>query len=283
MNAPLPKGELEMAVTLSLREEIRQIPLEADCITPDLFAQKSQGEIEALPVYYGNEQHPLGDFFKVEGERSEEIRIEGDCARVKRIGQGMTRGKIRLLGNAGMHLGALMQGGEILVEGNADDWAGAEMEGGLIRIKGNAGNRAGAAYRGSKFGMRGGVIIVEGNAGHEVGGYMRRGLIVVGGDAQDFLGARMVAGTIFVFGRTGLRCGGGMKRGTIVSFHPVELLPTFKYDATYEPVFLRIFFKALKRLGIEPPPVGGGGGGRYRRYHGDLAELGKGEILILGG
>lgn len=265
-------------IILHVKEAPTTVPLEAESISPDLFADKSRAEIEALPVAFGNEARSLGDFFRVEGERSDEIEIKGSIGRVKWVGSGMTRGRIVIHGDVGMHAGAYMRGGEILVEGNAADFLGIEMEGGLIRVKGNTGHRAGAAYRGSKYGMRGGVILVEGNVGHEVGAYMRRGLIVIKGSAEDFLGARMAAGTICLFGRPGLRTGGGMQKGTIVSMHPVELLPTFAYDCTYAPVFLRILFKGLKRLGVQVSPQQALG--PYRRYHGDLADVGKGEILV---
>ena len=66
----------------------------------------------------------------------------------------MTRGRITIAGNAGMHLGAYMKGGTIEVTGNASDWVGGEMTGGLIRIRGNAGGQIGAAYRGSLSGMK---------------------------------------------------------------------------------------------------------------------------------
>ena len=46
---------------------------------------------------------------------------------MKWIGRGMTRGRIRVVGNAGMHLGAYMTGGSIEVTGNASDWVGGEM------------------------------------------------------------------------------------------------------------------------------------------------------------
>ena len=41
----------------------------------------------------------------------------------------MTRGRITIRGNAGMHLGAYMKGGTIEVSGHASDWIGAEMSG----------------------------------------------------------------------------------------------------------------------------------------------------------
>ena len=136
--------------------------------------------------------------------------------------------------------------------------------------------------------MNRGTIIIEGNAGNEVGERMRRGLIVILGDAGDFLGANMIAGTIVVFGKAGEGPGAGMKRGSIVllgggqsgalPLQPPQLLPTFRYDCTYNPTFLRVYLRALRRYGVE---VGEEYiTGNYRRYNGDIAELGKGEILV---
>ncbi|RLC80326.1 MAG: formylmethanofuran dehydrogenase subunit C [Chloroflexi bacterium] len=271
-------------VTLTLKEPIA-IPVEADVIRPDVFLEKSRQEIEALPLYHGNRQRKLGELFEVQGERSDQIRIKGDLSRVKKIGYGMTRGRIIIEGDVGMHLGALMQGGEIIVEGNVSDWLGAEMKGGLIWVKGNAGNFVGAGYWGSKRGMNRGVIIIEGNAGNEVGAHMRRGLIVILGNAGDFVGANMRAGTVIAFGKVGEGPGIGMRRGTIVLFQDGEgvasspqLLPTFHYDCTYNPTFLRVYLRSLRRYGIRVKEEYITG--KYRRFNGDIAELGKGEILI---
>ncbi len=257
------------------------IPLEADPINPDILQLKFRPEIEQLPLYHGNEQVRLGDFFTVKGERSNQIRVQGDLSRVKNIGVGMQGGRIVIEGNVGMHVGARMTGGEIEIHGNAGDWAGAEMTGGLLWIKGNVGNRAGSAYRGSKYGMRGGVILVEGSGEHEVGGYMRRGLIVVRGDVEDHTGARMVAGSIFVLGRAGARTGGGMKRGSIVCFHTPDILPTFRLTSTYTPLFIPIFLRSLHARGFPVSEVQRAR--HFIRYCGDMAELGKGEILVCQG
>jgi formylmethanofuran dehydrogenase subunit C len=264
-------------VTLVLREK-SNIPIEADSIRPDLFAEKSHQEIEALPLYYGNRKRRLSEIFEVQGEKSDRSRIIGDLSRIKKIGYGMKSGRIVIEGNVGMHLGATMEGGEIVVEGHASDWLGAEMKGGLIRVKGDAGNLIGAAYRGSKRGMNRGTIIVEGNAGSEVGERMRRGLIVILGDACDFVGAHMIAGSIIVFGNIGERPGAGMKRGTLITFEEPSLLPMFRYDCTYSPVFLKAYLRALRRYGLEIRE--GYVTGSYRRYNGAISELGKGEILI---
>lgn len=266
------------AVTLRLKEATT-IPIEADSICPDHFIGRSQAEIEALPAFYGRRKVTLGDLFTVEGEDSDQILVEGDLRHVKKIGQRMTRGRIIVRGDVGLHLGAYMRGGEILVEGNAGDWAGAHMQGGRIWIKGNAGHLIGAAYRGEKRGMNRGVIVVEGDAGQEIGAQMRRGLIVVLGAVGDFAGAKMIAGSIFVFGRLGARVGAGMKRGTIVAFgDDGELLPTFRCECRYQPVFLRYYLLRLREWGLSVADEYLGG--TYRRYHGDITALGKGEVLI---
>jgi formylmethanofuran dehydrogenase subunit C len=253
-------------------------PLEVDSITPDHFSDKTITEIAALPVFHGNECVQLSDFFTIADDGAAEISIEGDLRRVKHVGAKMTQGRITIRGDVGMHLGAGMHGGEIIVHGNAGDWAGAEMAGGRIHIKGNTGHALGGAYRGSRRGMNRGLIIVDGNAGNEVGTTLRRGLIVVYGDVGDFAGAFMIAGSIIVFGRLGPRPGAEMKRGTILTFHPAELLPTFRYACTYKPDFVRLLLRGLRTqsLFVRDEHLEGG----YRRYSGDFTTLGKGEILI---
>ena len=253
-------------------------PLEVEAITPDNFAGKSAAEIADLPVLFGNETGKMGDFFAVSGDGSEQISLEGDLSHVKYIGAGMSRGKIIIHGNVGMHLGSRMQGGEIVVHGNAGDWAGAEMTGGAIRIEGNAGHGLGGAYRGSRHGMNRGFIWVGGNTGNETGALMRRGLIVVEGRTGDFTGAFMLAGTVINFGGLGARPGAAMKYGTLVTYQAPELLPTFHYDCVYQPGFLRLILNDLRRRGIAVADELIAG--YYRRYSGDFTSLGKGEILV---
>jgi len=154
-------------ITLTLKEP-PHVPLEAEMLSPDVMAALTNDEIRALPVYLGNRQRRVDDFFSVEGEKSDELEIRGDVAKVKWIGRGMTRGRITVASSVGMHLGAYMKGGAIDVSGNATDWAGAEMSGGVIRIRGNAGGQVGAAYRGGVSGMTGGTILIDGTAGFEV-------------------------------------------------------------------------------------------------------------------
>jgi formylmethanofuran dehydrogenase subunit C len=255
-----------------------QAPLEAEAITPDNFKGKSAQEISKLSVMHGNEPAFLGDFFEVDTDGTEEIVLNGDLSRVKNVAAGMSQGTVIVNGNAGMHLGAGMHGGEIKVYGNVGDWAGAEMTGGKIHIRGNAGHGLGGAYRGSRRGMNRGLIMVDGNAGNEVGAVMRRGLIAVGGNVEDFAGAFMIAGSIIVFGRLGIRAGAGMLRGTIVAFQSLELLPTYRYDCSYQPNFLNLMFRELQSRGLSIPD--NYMTAWFRRYSGDFNRLGKGEILV---
>ncbi len=263
--------------TLTLKSQ-PAVPFEAEAITPDRFIGKTNIEIAALPITYGNQPAVLGDWFIIDGDGTPDIVIEGDLTRLKQIGAGMTQGKITIHGAAGMHLGATMGGGEIVVHGDAGDWAGAEMRGGVIRIMGNAGHGLGGAYRGSRRGMNRGLIMVGGNAGNELGATMRRGLIAVMGDVGDFCGAFMIAGSIIVFGKLGARAGAGMKRGTIVTFQPPELLPTFRSACSYQPTFLRLLLEQLRGLDVAVAPRQLDG--RFHRYVGDMNALGKGEILV---
>jgi formylmethanofuran dehydrogenase subunit C len=255
------------------------IPVEAECLTPDALAGKSVTEIAKLPLQHGNARVPLAELFDVSGPADDgELAIEGDCSRVKWIGARMTRGRLTVDGDAGMHLGAEMAGGEIHLRGNAAEWLGAQMRGGLIHIDGSAADHAGGAYPGSRAGMRGGVLLIEGNAGREAGNTMRRGLIAVGKDCGQFAGASLVAGSIFIFGAARERVGAGMKRGTIALFGAMPpLLPSFRFDCLYRPAFLDLYLTRLRGWRFPVPPELERG--FYSRYSGDLLELGKGELL----
>ena len=68
-----------------------------------------------------------------------------------------------------------------------------------------------------------------------------------------------------------------MKRGTIVAGGTVEVLPTFRYACTYRPGFLPLLFQSVVARGF--PLAEHLALGAFRRYGGDFAEMGKGEIL----
>ena len=245
---------------------------------------QSADDVQRTLVQHGNRQVEIGEFFDVTGSAGEDNELvwEGDCSRVKLIGSGLTDGRIRIDGNAGMHLGAEMTGGEIVVNGNTADWVGAEMHGGRIHVHGNAGHLVGAAYRGGRRGMTGGEILIDGNAGNEIGLTLRRGLIAVAGNVGDAVGFNMIAGSIFIGGEPGIRPGAGMRRGTIVFFdteHAPQMLPTFKSAGDVSPLFLTLYHRHLRSRGFTLPE--NADTARYRRFCGDFLEDGLGEILIL--
>ncbi len=266
-----------MSLRLTLRNT-PDVPMEADCISPQRLAGMSLAAIERLAVFHGNRQTALADFFAVTGQAGEVLQLEGDLSRVKHIGAGMTGGEIHIEGNAGAHLGAEMAGGTIIVSGDAGDWVGPEMRGGRIVVRGHAGHLAGSAYRGSPMGMTGGEILIHGNALNEAGHGMRGGLIAIGGNCGDFAGVNMLAGTVTIFGEAGIRAGAGMKRGTIVSMQPMELLPTFTLSCTYHPPFLALYLRHLHKLGL--PVVDSHLSTAYQRWCGDSVEFNRGEILV---
>jgi formylmethanofuran dehydrogenase subunit C len=262
-------------LTLTLKSPLA-VPLEAETITPDALAPLSLDDVRARPVFLGKRQLRLDDVFAVEGEPSEEIEIRGDLSKVKWVGRAMTKGRVRIFGNVGMHVGAYMKGGVIEVHGRAGDWLGGEMKGGFIHVRGDAGGQVGAAYRGSVSGMAGGTILIEGTAGLEVGMRMKKGIIAIRGRVRDFCGLQMKGGTIVLMSGAEIRTGAWMARGTIISLQPVQLLPTFAFASEMMPTFLRLYAKHLSPLGFELPVAGG----TYHRYAGDSSGLGKGELFL---
>jgi formylmethanofuran dehydrogenase subunit C len=263
-------------MTFRLKER-PTVPLEAEVLCPDRIAGLSPDAVAALPVFLGKRQHRLDTFFEIDGPPGDDLDLQGDLSRVKWIGRAMTRGRVRVVGSAGMHLGAYMTGGTIEVTGDAADWVGGEMRGGTIHIHGNAGGQVGAAYRGSMAGMSGGTILIEGSAGIEVGMRMKRGLIAIKGPVRDFAGLQMKGGSLFLLGGAEIRTGAWMTRGTIVTLTPVRLLPTFAYACSYSPSFLRVYARRLRAAGFEIPCESTAG--TYRRFTGDSSVPGKGEIL----
>jgi formylmethanofuran dehydrogenase subunit C len=253
------------------------VPLELDGVTPDRLLTLSALEVAKLPVAHGNRTEPLGDHFTVTGDPADgRLHLSGDTATVKRIGEGMTAGRIVVEAGVGMHAGARMTGGELVVEGDAGDWLGAELRGGSILVGGRAGDCSGAAYRGSRWGMTGGVIHVRGDAGGECGLLMRRGLILVGGACGEFAGASMIAGTL-VAGRLVRGAGAGMKRGTLIADAVDELAPGFRFSCDYRPAYLALLAAELRRHGYA---AGWLDGRPVRCFRGDVLTGGNGELLV---
>ncbi len=263
------------------------VPLEAGAIRPDMFLDKTLADLQKIPIWRGNSTIPLGEIARVFGDPSTgRVILEGDWSRVRRLGEGMTSGFLRVRGPAGLHSGARMKGGMLQIDGEAGDWAGAEMTGGVLIIQGNAGNCLGGRYIGSRAGMRGGTILVGKNAGNEVGALMRRGVISVLGKGGDHAGAGMIAGTIAFCGGCGIRPGAGMRRGSILTGRrPDSLLPTFSKEIPTQPGWIFLFANHLRGLGQDNSGwqlLSKGGNhpkSKWLKSSGDLLGLGKGEIL----
>lgn len=268
-------------MTIELRyRDCATVPLEVEGILPETLRAKPLADVQRMPVFHGNEQADLGDFFDVSGDsESDRLVWIGNLSGVHWIGAKMKSGEIAIDGDAGRHVGSEMRGGRIHVSGDAGDWVGAEMKGGLVHVDGSAGHLIGAAYRGSARGMTGGSILIRGNAGNEIGHTMRRGLLAVGGNIGDLAGFNMLAGTILTFGECGIRHGAGMRRGTLGFFGtPPDLLLSFGFACRYRPEVLELVFRELRRLDfpvseelLEAP---------VDLYYGDQIEGGRGEVWL---
>jgi formylmethanofuran dehydrogenase subunit C len=248
-------------------------------LTPDRLAGLSVSEIGGLELTAGNRRSRVDELFALTGNEPGEIVIENSCDKLDRIGAGMREGTLIVHGNVGAYLGFKMQGGSLSVHGNADLFAACEMRGGWLRIAGNCGDFLGAARAGERRGMRGGLALVQGNAGDRAGDFMRRGTILIEGDAGDYCGSRMIAGTLAVLGDTGAAAGYAMRRGTLLlSRAPREMLATFNDCGAHALGFLPLLVQSWRGLPGKFSTLAPRA--RVRRYMGDLAAGGKGEILV---
>lgn len=237
------------------------IPIEADEIIPENFIENDR----ELHVWRGNRKVKLEDIFfiTIEGAavsaEDVEIIITGESGRIKRIGEYMQAGTIRIEGDIGMHCGNFMSGGIIEIKGNADAWLGREMRGGKIICYGNAGDYCGSGYRGEKRGMRGGTIEVFGNAGDFSAEALTGGTIIVHGNVGDLCGTEMKGGVFTIHGNASRVCG-NMTGGNCTVYGTVSgMIPTFR----------KINTPGHNTIGIA-----------LTEFTGDVANRGKGRIFV---
>jgi len=267
----------------SLRLTLKSRPAQAldlSPLVPERLAGLSKPEIGALEIATGNRRVRVDQLFSVAGDPGLALEIRDGCDQLQGVGAGMTQGAIVVRGDVGAYLGAGMTGGTIAVHGNAGAFAASGMREGEVRITGNAGDFLGAARPGDHQGMRGGVVLVSGSAGDRAGDRMRRGALLIEGNAGDYCASRMVAGTLAVWGGVGRFPGLAMRRGTLLlQRSPAALPPTFNESGTFPFTFLALLARAWRNL---PGPFGKlpESGLQYRRFMGDLANDGRGEILI---
>ena len=126
--------------------------------------------------------------------------------------------------------------------------------------------------------MRGGIVIVRGSVAARAGDRLRRGMIVVEGGAGDHAGSRMIAGTLIVRGKAGALPGYLMKRGTIVLGEgSAALSPTFLDCGMHRLIAMLLMASYLKPYSTRAAALLRS---PLRRFAGDMAVLGNGEIFI---
>jgi len=264
-------------VVLTLRGRPDQ-RLDLTPLVPHRLASMTAAEIERIELQTTRRRVLLADVFRLRMGDAAQIRIEASCDRLDRIGHEMTDGEIVVEGDVGAWIGRLMTGGRLMIHGSVGPWAASGMKGGTFEIFGSTGDRLGGPGPGEIAGMRGGAVLVHGRVGERVGDRMRRGIIVVEGDAGAYAGSRMIAGTLVVVGRSGPLPGYLLRRGTIVlGKETAELSPTFIDCGVHDLIAARLiagfiggYSARAARLFRRP----------LRRFAGDMATLGKGEIFL---
>jgi formylmethanofuran dehydrogenase subunit C len=263
-------------LVLALRQRPDQ-RLDLTALVPNRLAGKSVAEIERIDLATSRHRVDLGEVFRVRAGSPEQIRLEGACDRLDLIGHGMTSGAIVVEGDVGAQAGRRMSGGRLTIRGDAGPWAASGMQAGHLEITGNVGDRLGGPLAGEVAGMRGGVVVVGGDAGERAGDRVRRGTIIIQGGAGPYAGSRMLAGTLIVRRATGAQPGYLMRRGTMVCGEPGTVLsPTFVDCGIHHLIAMRLlaaFIRSYNKqvASILDRPL--------RRFAGDMAALGKGEIF----
>jgi formylmethanofuran dehydrogenase subunit C len=262
----------------SLVFRLREAPperLDLSDLIPSKIGKLSAAEIERLRIGTSRMGLVVGDIFDVEAGDVGNIRFDGGSQRFDCLGAGLDAGQIFVDGDVGQRVGMGMTLGEISIVGHAGPFAGTAASGGIVRISGSAGEAAGGGVHGAMHGLNGAVLVIEGDAGPRLGDRMRRGLILVGGNAADYAGSRMFAGTI-VAQSIGDNPGYAMRRGTIITAAHGALLPTFVPLGPQRRIVTRLLRRAVAGIRAQSADIIAD---ETVGFAGDLATLGKGEIL----
>ncbi|MFI5013480.1 MAG: formylmethanofuran dehydrogenase subunit C [Hyphomicrobiales bacterium] len=255
--------------------------IDLSCLVPDALQGRTEKAIASLPIHTTCEKLNVGDVFALRMGDTMSLRFEGGSERFDLIGAGMTAGSIVVEGPVGQLAGRLMRGGSLHIRGDAGPYAASRLAGGQLVIDGDAGDRLGGPLAGEMAGMSGGLTIVRGDAGSRAGDRLRRGLVVIEGRSGADAGSRMIAGTLVLRGAVAGSPGALMRRGTIALLNAAgPLAPGFVDCGVHRLVAVRLLATEIARLGtawarsLDRP---------LRRFAGDMAVLGKGEILCLPG
>ncbi len=266
------------ALTLTMKHRLDQ-RVDMSPLVCQMLEGLTPTEIAAIELQNGKRKIRVDELFKIKGEDTQNIVIEGSFGKLDFIGKQLSSGKMTVHGDAGAYLGQEMSAGSIVVEGDTGIYSACEMKGGYLEINGHAGDFLAAALPGNKQGMKGGTVLVKGNVGQRAGDHMRRGTLLIEGDAGDYCGSRMIAGTIAVMGQTGRYLGYAMRRGTLLLWNQPQLSATFNDCGAHTLSFLPLLFSSFKgfnsRFADEAAMFN-----RAQRYAGDMSELGRGEVLV---
>ena len=246
-------------------------------LAPLAAAAQDADAVRRMIVVAGARTATIGDIYFVSGTPGELMEIESS-ARVDGVGAGMNGGTMRIEGDVGADAARGMRNGRLDIRGCAGTHLASGMTGGLVVVTGDAGAHVGAARPGERFGMAGGMVVVGGDTGERSGDRMRRGTIVIRGMAGPAAGSRMMGGTIWT--ERGFHAGPGplLRRGTLIGPSIDHVLPTFADCGWHDMVVLRLLNRHIAdTLGsLAPTPLPA----KVRRLAGDLATIGKGEILL---
>jgi formylmethanofuran dehydrogenase subunit C len=261
----------------ALRLRLREKPperVDMSCVTPAGLGGLTPNEMARLPIGTNRIGLRLGDCFEITSGDPADIRIEGGSSRLDQVGAALPGGLLHVDGDVGQRLGWNMRAGALHVTGSAGPFAGSGARGGLIVIDGDADEKAGGALHGAMAGLDGATLVIRGHAGARLGDRMRGGLIAAA-SAGDHTGSRLIAGTI-VAGTVGDYAGYAMRRGTLLVGEHGLVLPTFVETGVHRFVYIRLLRRALITLA---PQLAELAGDDVHRRAGDLATLGKGELL----
>lgn len=252
--------------------------LDLSHLTPRRLSSIPLAEVLKLNIGSTRSGLSVGDVFAVSGKPGDTVKIESGSAHLDFVGAELDHGTVIVEGDVGVGAGRNMRGGRLDIRGDAGALLGSGISGGEIFVKGSAGAQAGGLSPGDKFGMSGGLIVIEGHAGDRAGDRMRRGTIYVRGKCGAFAGSRMVGGTIWSELGFGADPGLLLRRGTLIGPSVEQMLPTFADAGMHDLVILRVLSRYMTAaLGaLAPRPLSG----TVRKYAGDLATVGKGEILL---
>lgn len=251
--------------------------LDLSKLAPDRLLGLSEAQIAAIPIGTTKQGATVGDVFSIAVGDPHVTRFIGGSERFDQLGARLLPGfTIEVEGDVGAQLGRAAKGGRIVVSGNAGPYAASQNAGAFIEVKGSAGDFLCGPLAGEMEGMSGGRIIVRGDAGQRAGDRLRRGVVVIEGRCGDGLGSRLIAGTIVALGEAAGRVGYLNKRGSIVLGAPRSLGPTYVDCGVQALTFAKVYARALAK---DSPAAAAVLSGKLRRFAGDTAVYGKGEIL----